>query len=90
MSARRVPVQEDPGEEPIGYGRMPPGTVERWEHDAAWVKGARWHRERTAEEFAEAGGFVYGELVNHLGHEPTTWRALGTPEHSETPPATVR
>ena len=76
MAARRVPVREDFGDEPGGVGRTPAGSVEWWEHEAAWAARCRgrWFRPReTAEQIAAAGGLTLRDLMWLLGHEPVTW-----------------
>lgn len=65
---RRAPVQ---GGDQTG---KPPGTVAWWEHEQAWLDYSRRYSGQSAERIAERGGFGYWELMDHLGHEPTTWR----------------
>lgn len=68
-SERRAPVQGTPSL------KQPAGTVAWWEHEAAWqAYDARWRSGQSAERIAERHGFDYGELLEFLGHEPTTWR----------------
>lgn len=68
MDDRRAPVQ---GSHPTYMA----GSIEWWEHVEAWEDYAkRYGHEQSAEVIAERMGFSYGELVDHLGHEPTTWR----------------
>lgn len=51
------------------------GTVEWWEHVEAWEAYAeRYGMIQSDERINERGGFSYGELVDQLGHKPTTWR----------------
>lgn len=54
-----------------------PGTVAWWEHERAYADYARRFpgsaQTQSAARLAERGGFSYGELIDHLGHEPTTW-----------------
>lgn len=51
------------------------GVISWKEHLEAWeVYNARYHGQ-TAERLVERGGFYYEELVDLLGHEPTTWKA---------------
>lgn len=65
---RRAPVQRSRRFE------KPAGTIAWWEHVKAWDGyGEGNKREQDAERIAERGGFSYGEIVNQLGHEPTTW-----------------
>lgn len=75
----RVPVQGDgswwlPKDDPRGAGSHPPGTVEWWEHEAAWHDYDRRYPGQPAHVVAGRGGFGYGEITEHLGREPTTWR----------------
>ena len=52
----------------------PPGTITWKEHLEAYAPYAcRYGTDQSAERLVERGGFSYGELVNLLGHEPTTW-----------------
>ena len=51
-----------------------PGTVSWEEHLEAYAK--RYGHYQTAECIAERGGFCYGELVEFLGREPTTWEPV--------------
>lgn len=51
-----------------------PGIIRWWEHVEAWIGYARkYGTEQSAERIMERGGFGYQELVDYLGHEPTTW-----------------
>lgn len=53
----------------------PPGTIEWWEHEEAWKGYNRKFRTgQTAIGIANRGGFSWTELLEYLGHEPTTWR----------------
>lgn len=52
----------------------PWGTIEWWEHEAVWAAYAkRYGTQQSAERINERGGFGYTEVVDFLGHEPTTW-----------------
>lgn len=65
---RRAPVQAD------REHKRQPGTISWREHEE--VHGAyhaKWGGGQTAERLAERGGFGYGEIVDLLGHPPTTW-----------------
>lgn len=62
VRARRAPVNGSPR-----------GTIAWSEHEKAWEAYHRRHSGQSAERIAERGGFSYGELVDHLGHEPSTW-----------------
>jgi hypothetical protein len=54
--------------------KKPAGTVSWAEHvEAFGGYAARYGESQSAERLAERGGFCYGELVEFLGHEPTTW-----------------
>jgi hypothetical protein len=54
-----------------------PGTVAWAEHEQAWrTYAARGHGGQSAERIAQRGGFGYAELVDLLGHAPTTWSAV--------------
>lgn len=64
----RAPVQPS---KKFGKGH---GTVEWPEHVEAWLEYHK-HYSQSAERVAERGGFGYSELVQFLGHEPTTWKA---------------
>lgn len=51
-----------------------PGTIDWTEHEEAWSAYAAKHgRDQTAQRIHDRGGFCYGELVDLLGREPTTW-----------------
>lgn len=50
------------------------GMVSWAEHCQAWAGYAAQYSGQSAERIAERGGFSYGELVEFLGREPTTWR----------------
>jgi hypothetical protein len=65
---RRAPVQGSPNNGFVD------GTVAWWEHELAWQDYHTRYLQQSAERIAERCGFSYGELVDHLGHEPTTWR----------------
>lgn len=65
MSERRAPVQSDEG--------CPSGSVAWWEHELAWEDYHRRYPTQGAETIAQRAGFSYSELVDHLGHRPTTW-----------------
>lgn len=67
---KRAPVQGD-----YRGAKHPAGTIAWREHEKAW-RGyyKKWRSFQSAERIAERGGFSYGELVEFLGHEPTTWR----------------
>lgn len=65
---RRAPVQGTPP-------HRPPGTVDWEEHErAAADYMRRFPNGQDAEVLARRGGFDYGELTDHLGHEPRTWQ----------------
>lgn len=50
------------------------GTITWEEHLEAYADYAkRYGTSQSAERLAERGGFGYDELVDHLGHAPTTW-----------------
>ena len=50
------------------------GTIAWWEHAEAWQQyDKKWHCDQSAERINELGGFGWHELVDFLGHEPTTW-----------------
>lgn len=92
VCGKRAPVQGDSTfgvggfyrEEAIKeLGREPrgPGTISWEEHERAWCDYARrYGRQQSAERLAERGGFGYGELIDHLGREPETWRPAGREE----------
>ncbi len=51
-----------------------PGTITWEEHLEAYKEySARYGNCQSAERLVERGGFGYAELVDLLGHEPTTW-----------------
>ena len=53
----------------------PSGSIEWWEHEAAWaVYAARYGEDQSPQRIHERQGFSYRELTDFLGHEPTTWR----------------
>ncbi len=80
ICGKRAPVQADatahlpadhPGRRPGARGA---GTIAWAEHLLAYAAyAARYGRSQSAERLAERGGFGYGELLELLGHEPTTW-----------------
>jgi hypothetical protein len=73
ICGRRAPVQ---GQRSLGAGQpgYGPGTISWAEHLQVWSGyAARYGIRQSAERIAERGGFGYTELVEHLGHEPTTW-----------------
>jgi hypothetical protein len=66
----RAPVQ------PSKRHNKPAGTIGWAEHAEAWrAYDKKWRTNQSAERIAERGGFGYGELVEFLGREPTTWKA---------------
>ena len=66
---RRAPVQAN------RELKKPAGTVAWSEHVEAWGAYAlRYGNGQSAERMAKRCGFCYGELVEFLGHEPTTWK----------------
>ena len=68
-----APVQGDP-RIPKGMPGRDPDTITWQEHCLAWEDYARrYGRGQSAERIAERGGFGYRELVDHLGHAPTSW-----------------
>lgn len=71
----RVPVQGHFRPDLPEYPPKPAGTVEAWEHVAAWHAYAeRYGRGQSAERIVERAGFSYYELVEFLGRPPRTWR----------------
>jgi hypothetical protein len=73
-SGLRAPVQGD-HRMPKGERGREPGWVAWSEHEAAWEDYARrYGKDQSAQRIADRGGFSYRELVDHLGHEPLTWR----------------
>lgn len=73
VTERRVPVQ---GGDLIEGRRWPRGTVAWTEHVEAWEAYHRRYPEQDAERIAQRGGFSYHELIEFLGHAPTTWQAV--------------
>lgn len=68
MTERRAPVQRSPQ---LG---KPSGSVSWTEHAEAWIDySKRYGTSQSAERIAERGGFSYGELLDHLKREPSTW-----------------
>lgn len=68
---RRAPVQQGRR----GHDRWPAGTIAWSEHEEAYVDYAkRFGTGQSAARLAERGGFGYEELIDHLGHEPRTWK----------------
>lgn len=63
---RRAPVQGTPDVRSAG-------TIAWQEHVEAWTAYAARYSGQSAERIAERGGFDYQELLQFLGHEPTTW-----------------
>lgn len=70
---RRAPVQGDHGPRARAAGSIT--WAEHLEAYAAYA--ARFGHGQSASRLAERGGFSYGELIEFLGHEPTTWRVRG-------------
>lgn len=71
IRGRRAPVQVD---RKLKRG---PGTISWEEHlqaDSAY--SARYGVSQSADRIAERGGFGWSELLEFLGHEPTTWRSM--------------
>lgn len=81
VCGRRAPVQRSRNggtRHGVTYGPHPEGTISWAEHEQAWaVYGAQYRQ--SAERIAERGGFGYGELVEFLKREPTTWVPYGRP-----------
>jgi hypothetical protein len=85
VGERRAPVQASRRElDANGYSNGPPrpssapgtvpGTISWEEHEQAWREYARrYGTSQSAERLAQRGGFSWWELVDYLGHEPTTW-----------------
>jgi hypothetical protein len=87
VAERRAPVQASTREmdadgycrtssplRPKGAPGAVPGTVSWEEHELAWRGYARLYgTSQSAERLAQRGGFSWWELVDYLGHEPTTW-----------------
>ena len=70
---RRAPVQRQE-QRFDGKPARGPGTIAWWEHMLAYSDYShRYGSSQSAERLAERGGFGYLELVDFLGHEPTTW-----------------
>jgi len=75
MPERTAPVQGDQGVPPHSPDYRSPGLIDWWEHEDAWrAYDEKWHCGQSASRIAERGGFGWDELVEFLGHEPTTWR----------------
>lgn len=74
ICGRRAPVQ---GEHDTRRGPAKPSGTIAWEEHLAAYEGyaARYGRSQSAERLAARGGFGWWELVDFLGHEPTTWSA---------------
>ena len=59
---------------PAKRNTAPPGMIAWAEHLEAYEAYAdRYGRAQSAERLVERGGFGYHELVELLGHKPTTW-----------------
>lgn len=72
ICGRRAPVQRDTGKH--GRPARSAGTIAWEEHLEAYAEYAgRFGNSQSAERIAQRGGFGYGELIEFLGHEPTTW-----------------
>lgn len=78
---RRAPVQANAHERngrvrrPVGAPGSCAGTITWEEHERAFIGyAAQYGHGQSAERLAERGGFGWWELVDFLGHEPTTWR----------------
>ena len=71
ICGRRAPVQ---GNRAInGNLAHGPGTISWVEHLQAWSGYASRYPGQSAEIIAKRAGFDWLELVEYLGHEPTTW-----------------
>ena len=73
MADRRAPVQASRAGDLGIRDDKPAGSVAWWEHEAAWRDYASRYPGQSAETIADRCGFSYAELIDHLGHEPTTW-----------------
>jgi hypothetical protein len=75
----RVPVQGEGSwwlsqRDPRRVGAKCPGSIEWWEHVEAWKGYDKLYPGQPAHVVAGRGGFGWLELIDFLGHEPTTWR----------------
>ena len=79
---RRAHVQGDGlynlrSDDPRRKGAHYPGSIAWQEHEEAWTGYAKRFpgsaRDQDAKRVAQRGGFSYNELVEYLGHAPTTW-----------------
>lgn len=78
ICGRRAPVQGTSPSRQREPGAKGPGTVSWGEHLQAYATYAnRYGTAQSAERIAERAGFSYSELINLLGHEPTTWQPVG-------------
>jgi hypothetical protein len=86
ICGRRAPVQ---GSTHDRHGRPAPrgpGTISWDEHERAWAAYAlKYGRDQSAQRIADRGGFGWTELVDLLGHEPTTWAPAGAVTEREHP-----
>ncbi len=56
-----------------------PGTISWAEHEEAYREYARrYGTSQSAERLAERAGFGWFELCEFLGHEPRTWKPVGS------------
>jgi len=78
ICGRRAPVQGELRHDPSGRPARGLGTISWEEHEQAWALYAgKYGRDQSAQRIAERGGFGWHELVDLLGHEPTTWAPAG-------------
>lgn len=76
ICGRRAPVQSEYANPAKGRKAIGPGTVAWSEHLEAYAGySGRYGTSQSAERLAQRGGFGYYEMVEFLGHEPTTWSA---------------
>ena len=72
ICGKRAPVQASRAFD--GYPGHAGGTVSWQEHLLAWsVYNAQFANQQSADCIAMRGGFSWQELLDYLGHEPTTW-----------------
>lgn len=57
--------------------KIPDGTISWEEHLKIWeVYHSKWHSYQSAERINERGGFGIDEIIELLGMQPVTWKAL--------------
>lgn len=57
--------------------KIPDGTISWEEHLKVWeLYHKKWYSYQSAERINERGGFAIDEIIELLGMQPVTWKAL--------------